>query len=296
MKYDLSLDHFQVIFTSNGTTLGDCPIMFNIFKKSRKVTQPEGYEDGKRLFDMAVAAAQQEKFHEAFLLYSESIAACPNPAPYLNRARILVKKIRHKEALDDLIEAQRTDRLQGKEFQSEIRCEIQAVSPFVENYRNGTREKLISDFRSHADSIYDLRHVATRIFEVSFGLEPGALYPFNGPLAEYHFFNELDNIARFEDVEVYPEAKEFLGLYTTEFIAEQVNGTVDIEAYSRAEATLNSFLCSYDEPDMRQLRRLMLYSIHQDLIIRDYGDQLWAMDNPQPKVIRSAAHLTSALE
>ena len=256
--------------------------------------RPEGYGDGKNFFDLGVAAALREQFHEAFLLYTKSIEMCPKPAPYLNRAQILIKKIRYKEAHDDLIEAQKIDQLEGNEFLSEIQGEIDAVLPFVANYHNGVREKLISDIHVHNDSFSDLRNIAKRIFGVSFGSSPSAAYPFNAPLSEYHFFNELDNIVRFEDVDIYPEAKDFLEFYTSDFIVKKVNEDVDIAAYSRSESLLNEFLCSYDEPDMRMLRRLMLHDIHKDLIIRDYGDQMFGtFDNPEPEVIREAAYLIS---
>lgn len=268
--------------------------MFNRFRKTRGTGRPEGYDEGRRLFEQGVAAANREEFQQAFAFYSKSIAVCPNPAPYLNRGRILVKKIRHKEALDDLLEAQRLDRKQASEFLSEIASDIKAVMPYLENYRNGMREKLIEDFKDHNESSFDLKYVAAKIFHASFKVPENALRPFGGPLAEYHFFNDLDNIARFEEVDTYPDAKHYLELYPEDFIAEKINGSVDIAAYSQAEALLNSFLCSYDEPDMRMLRRLILYSIHESLLIRDYGDQLWSMSNPQPEVIRSAAHLMPA--
>lgn len=267
--------------------------MFKRFSKGTPPQKPEGYGEGKRLFDLGVAAAAQERFHDAFLHYSASVKACPNPAPYLNRARILVKKIRHKEALDDLWQALRLDQEQGQEMLSEIEAEIEEVSPYVENYRNGTRENLVEDFRSHSGSFSDLRYVAQRIWEVTFRSAGNESQPYRHPLSEYHFFNELDNVARFEDPDVYPEAKEFHALYPAAFIAEQVNNPVDFAAYSRSEALLNSFLCSYDEPDMRKLRRLMLYDIHEYLLRRDYGDQLWSMTNPQPEVIQSAANFLS---
>ena len=263
-----------------------------MFKEFRKTSpqNPEGYAEGKRLFDLGVAAAAQEHFHDAFLLYSASIKACPNPAPYLNRARVLVKKIRHKEALDDLWQALRLDQEQSQEMISEIEADIQEVSPYVENYRNGTREKLVEDFRAHNESFSDLRYVAQRIWGVTFRGAGSEYEPYRHPLSEYHFFNELDNVARFEDPDVYPEAKELLALYPAKFIAQKVNGPVDFEAYSHSESLLNIFLCSYDEPDMRQLRRLMLYDIHEYLLRRDYGDQLWSFTNPQPEVIHSAAN------
>jgi len=137
-----------------------------LFKKCRKTSPqtPEGYAEGQRLFDLGVAAAAQEHFHDAFLLYSASIEACPNPAPYLNRARVLVKKIRHKEALDDLWQALRLDQEQNQEMISEIEADIKEVSPYVENYRNGTREKLVEDFRAHNESFSDLRYVGQRIW------------------------------------------------------------------------------------------------------------------------------------
>lgn len=266
-----------------------------MFKKFRKTSpqKPEGYAEGQRLFDLGVAAAAQEHFHDAFLLYSASIEACPNPAPYLNRARVLVKKIRHKEALDDLWQALRLDQEQNQEMISEIEADIKEVSPYVENYRNGTREKLVEDFRAHNELFSDLRYVAQRIWGVTFRGAGSEYEPYRHPLSEYHFFNELDNVARFEDPDVYPEAKEFLALYPAKFIAQKVNGPVDFAAYSHSEALLNMFLCSYDEPDMRQLRRLMLYDIHEYLLRRDYGDQLWSMTNPQPEVVQSAADFLS---
>ena len=256
--------------------------------------QVANIREGKRLFDLGVAAALREQFHEAFLLYSKSIEINQNPAPYLSRARILIKKIRYKEALDDLIEAQRIDQLEEKEFLSEIQNEINAVLPFVENYHNGMREKLISDFHLHNES-NDLKHIVTRIFEASFDSRPGSVYPFDIPFSEYHFFNELNNIIQFEDIEIYPEAKYLLKLYTVDFITKKANESVNIDTYSRAENKLKYFFCSYDEPDMRRLRRLMLYYIHEDLLTRDYGEQL-SFEDPRPEVIREAVHLIPTIE
>jgi tetratricopeptide (TPR) repeat protein len=260
----------------------------SLFNVNNRPVQPDGYDEGKRLFELGVAAAHRGNFNEAFAYYSQSIDVCPNPVPYINRARILVKKIRYQEALNDLLNARRVDKSQSSEFLPEIESEIQLVQFFTENYRNGTREKLLDDFRQKSESFYDTLYIARRIFCVSFKVDREGHRPYNSPLVEYHFFNELDNVKRFESVNDYPEAEEFLQSYPDEFIQKKIQGPIDTETYAKSEAILHQFLCSYDEKDMRHLRRHIIYDIHSTLMDRDYGFLGQGMDSDCPEVIREA--------
>ncbi|WP_456387633.1 hypothetical protein [Profundibacter sp.] len=259
--------------------------MFSKLFNNRRPVQPEGFDEGKRLFELGVAAAHQGNFNEAFDLYSLSIDVCPNPVPYLNRARILIKKIRYQEALNDLLKARSVDKAQSREFLPEIDAEIESVQFFTESYRNGTREKLLKDFEQQSDT----RYIARRIFCSSFKVDHEGYRPYNSPLVEYHFFNELDNIKRFEIVSDYPEVEEFLQMYPYEFIKKKIEGPVDTEAYAFAEAIFHQFLCSYGEKEMRYLRREIIYDIHERLLDRDYGYMGHGTMDSKGEITREAA-------
>lgn len=263
--------------------------MFKKFlrKNAPPPTKSGAFEEGKRLFELGVAAAHRDNFVEAQQFYTQSIEACPNPVPYLNRGRILVKRLRHYDALNDYQNALRCDLAQGNEFVDEIQGEIQSVQFFTELYRDGTREKLIADY----DTQDDIMYVARRIFCTSFKVKADGFVPYNSPLVQFHFFNEVDNIARFDDISLYPEVAEFLDIYPAAFVRKMVDAQIDNEAYMVAEATLHRFLCAYDEKRMRYLRRHMLYDIHERLLDRDYGALRRSTMNAEPNshIIREAA-------
>jgi len=95
-----SIEYFQYT-----PTVGDANMAINRSTKEKTPEEIQNYKKGKELFELGVAEAQKEKFAMAFEYYSESINACANPAPYLNRARILFKKLRYWEGLQDLLVA-----------------------------------------------------------------------------------------------------------------------------------------------------------------------------------------------
>jgi hypothetical protein len=70
-----------------------------------KEGKDDGRKEGKRLFELGMMYASQYKSSEAIKYYTLSIEAYQNPAPYVNRANLLGKRIRHYEALQDLLRA-----------------------------------------------------------------------------------------------------------------------------------------------------------------------------------------------
>ncbi|KAG1649335.1 hypothetical protein GQR58_029112 [Nymphon striatum] len=176
----------------------------------------------------------------------------------MNRGRISAKRLRYKDALDDMLAARKYDLEQGNEFQAEINEEIEALH--------------------------------------SFKVKRDDYVPYNSPLVKFHFFDELDNIQRFEFPKNYPEATELLKLYPAEFIQHVIDGPVDAEALFVAQSTLHQFLCSYDAKTMHLLRRFILYDIHEVMLENDYygthqvmfGVQHGTPGTPTPEVIREA--------
>ena len=227
-----------------------------------------GYDDGRRLFEAGMALAALYKCQEAIDYYTRSINACKNPAPYINRANLLSKRIRHYEAMQDLLEAQRLDLVQGKEFSTQIDHELKLAHRLTQNYQNGVRETLVKPSESN-----NRRGIAEAILQESFGIRPMAWdhNAFDHQLIEFHFFNEIDNIIKFEEMATYPEVEQWLAEYSSEFILMKADSCPDIKAYKLMEVQLHTRLCSYEENDMRLLRRHMLYSIHCMLMIRDFG-------------------------
>jgi hypothetical protein len=243
-------------------------------------------EEAKRLFEIGMQHASGYECSKAIEYYTKSITMSPNPAPYVNRANLLAKRLRYREALTDLSEAQRLDQRQGNEFTKELSGEISRVELVSQNYHNGTRDQLIADLKQS-----NPRDVAGKIFCSSFGIpyecwRQGSFGTFRD-IAEFHFFNDIDNVIKFDESSLYPEVDEFRSVYNDRFIEMKISRCPDALAYTKSEITLHSFLCCYDENDMQHLRRLMLYNIHQILLHMDYGD-IWSLTSECPGMIREA--------
>lgn len=254
----------------------------------QKTVRPKGYDEGWKLFELGMAHASRYECEKALDYYARSISVCNNPAPYINRANILCKRIRYYEALQDLLEAKRLDKAQANEFSEILRREIKVAEAVTHKYRDGVKEKLQCDFDDNGRD-----YVLGKIYCASFGFHHEAwkaMYMLPH-FAEYHFFNELDNIRKFEKLDLYPEALEYLGIYPEEFIDQKVADCPDVDAYRKAELTLHSFLCAYDEETMIRLRRTMLYELHQRLLDNDYPGVFGDLLDPRPEVIKEAYHL-----
>lgn len=145
----------------------------------------EDYGEGKRLFELGMSSASQYKCSEALEHYTRSIAACANAAPYINRAKILSNRLRYREALADLLEAQRLDKKGENQFYEAIESELLRAKAIASNYDNGLRNRLIADLAANGEDF-----VQERIICVSFGIDElqWKFDSFNRSLIEYHFF------------------------------------------------------------------------------------------------------------
>jgi hypothetical protein len=239
--------------------------MFSFFKTKGN------RKEGQRLFELGMMCASQFKTSEAIRFYTLSIRACENPSPYLNRANLLGKRIRHFEAMQDILRAKNLDEKEGNQFSAEISRELALAELLTCHYHGtGMREKLINDLKANGEE-----HVAKQIVCVSFGISNSAWESdaLTDTFLEYHFFNELDNIKKFDDLDKYPEAARLLTSYADEFIQQKVTtlSNSDWAEYRQQEIKLHQFLCAYTEEDMRDLRRKILYEIEKMLVKRDYG-------------------------
>jgi hypothetical protein len=76
---------------------------------------------------------------------------------------------------------------------------------------------------------------------------------------------------KLDDLNLYPDAKEFCELFPREFIEIKVNRCPDTSTYVDSYSLLQGFLCVYSEIDMRILRNHMIYRIHDRLMTEDFG-------------------------
>lgn len=210
------------------------------------------------LFEHDAASALECSTQEAIDLYTRSIATSSSPTLYLNRARLLSKRLRHFEALQDLQQADQLDRAQGQELSAEIARELASAQNLTAFYHNGVRETLPTP----SDGA-NPREIAEAILQDAFDIAPAAWDNnlFDDRLLTYHFFYDLASVVRFEDLEAYPEVVEWARTYPPELIVEKLANCPDTTAYHIAERKLQTYLCCYSEADMCLLRRMMLYSL-----------------------------------
>lgn len=246
-----------------------------MFFKNR---QSHDARKGQELFERGMLAASRYECDEAIKLYTASIEANPNPAPYINRAKLFSLRLRHYEALQDLQKALELDLKQGREFQNEIGKEIELSKVMTVHYGNGLRERLIDDLESNGHI-----HVGKRILS--------SCSENNLDLIEHHFFNEIDNIKKFDGFDANPEACEYCELYPQSFIDEKLVSCPSPSEYEMMRMKYESFLCAYPPDKMTLVRRGAIYDAHDRLLSRDWGDMYMAFGSDCPGVIRQAAHL-----
>lgn len=259
--------------------------MFRKIFGLKETSKPDGYDEGWKLFELGMAHASRYECESALDYYARSIAACKNPAPYINRANILCKRLRYYEALQDLLKAKKLDKVQSNEFSDVLRQEITKVDIATQFYRNGLREKLLDDLKCNGED-----YVVGKIYCAAFGFNHEAwearLVP--PPFADYHFFNELDNVRKFDRLEYYPEVEKYLEVYPEIFVDEKVSNCPDVNTYTIGELKLHSFLCIYDQRTMTRLRRILIYQLHERLIDSDYPAVLGSLSDSRPTITRDA--------
>lgn len=236
-------------------------------------------QEGERLFLLGMEHASRFESDKAIELYTRSIEINPNPSPYMNRANLLGKRARHFEALLDLAEAKRLDEAQSNEFGKILAVEIIRELEHTAFYRDGMRERLLVDYEQN-----DVSEVGKKIMSSSFDLGEWPYWRGRSKL-EYHFFNELDNIIKFEDTSKFPEAEEYLSLYGQSFIDHKISVCPDEDFFNRAEKILHSYLCVYTLEETRYLRRHMLWDLHNLLLEEDYGN-IWSLSSTAKETIR----------
>lgn len=112
-------------------------------------------------------------------------------------------------------------------------------------------------------------------------------YAANRQLAmEYFFFNELDNIKKFDDVSRYPSIKHELNIYPQDFIAIKISK--EPENFFLAESQMYSLLCAHSDQDRYLLRNTVMYYIHEYLMNHDYGGMQYSLDSDSRGVIKEA--------
>lgn len=224
------------------------------------------YAAGERLYELGLEHANRWESDKALEYFDLAYAANPHPAPLIDRAHIKLMRLRHYEALQDVLVAQQIDSKTGNEFAHHIRAQLEKLRVTTETYRNGLRNNLIEDLRQNNRG-YVAEKILTTCFEcdrqhLSLGLNPW-------PLARFHFFNELDTISKFDSPGSYPEIEEYIGAYPGGYVAEQVENCPDTEKYLSIETKLQTFLCAYEEQDMRNIRSDLLYMIRSVLWINE---------------------------
>lgn len=239
---------------------------------SKKKSQQGSVEEGKKLYELGIIYASQYKSNEAIDCYSRSIDANKDPAPYVNRAYILAKRDRYFEALQDLLEAKKLEKARGNYFDAHIDRELALTTGITENYRNGNREKLISDLKSN-----DIRYVSERVLCSNFDISPSnwRFNGFNREMIEHHYFNEIDDIAKFDEREKFDFTADLITAYPQDFIQMKLDSFPMTEKYREHEFRFHSMICCYDISDTRKIRDYILFAIHGKLMELDYGP-LWA--------------------
>lgn len=255
-------------------------------RRAAELTQ--GQSEGQRLFELGKSHGARFELDTALKYFDQSYALYNHPAPLMNRAHIKMMRLRHFEALNDLLEAQKIDtKFFGGEFSHEIAPLLEKLNITTRFYKDGTRSKLLADLKQNGRG-----HVAKRILLTCFKIDPDQ-WEFASranSLMKFHFFNELDNVGKFESPGTYPEVETYIQLYPDSFVQQQVNTCPNESAYFTAETQLQGFLCSYEKHDMANIRSDLLYLIHDALMTEDYGFDSYSEPS---QIIRDAhSHLT----
>ena len=103
---------------------------------------------------------------------------------------------------------------------------------------------------------------------------------------EFFFFNELDNIKKFDDVELFPNIQWELDSYPADFV--QLKISTAPASYFLAETKMYSLLCPHEDRDRYLVRDRILYIIHEYLMDLDYQGLQYTLDSDSLGVVREA--------
>lgn len=254
--------------------------LFDKFLKKNS-TSHNNHEEGKTLFEMGMAHALNFESNKAIELYTESLSKSPNPAPLQNRANLLAKRLDFEAALRDLELARKLDLMQGKQFQSAIQEESLKIEIYTSAIKN--RDHFTTSLQENG-----LKFVAHRLIQVSFEVtEKALMYATTKQVAlEYFFFNELDNIKKFDDITRFPSMEWELHAYPNDFIQEKISNTPP--DYFQSEAKMYTLLCAHSDGDRYPLRDAVMYYAHEYLMNYDYQGSQHGLDSDSRGVIKEA--------
>ena len=254
--------------------------LWELFSRRRHQELTEAHKEAKRLFDEGSTFAEAFQIDRGLELFDQSFALFEHPAPLLNRAHIKMMRLRYREAMQDLLLAQKLDaKLFDNEFAHQISPLLEKCQLITVNYDNGVRKKLLADRKTNGRG-----YATKRIFFSCFNADEELwdFYPQPTELMLYHFFNELDNIRKFESKGTYWQIDPYVSGYPDDFVQIKIQSRPP--DYSSLEMTLHSFLCCYEQSDMIEMRTYILNLIHNAQMQRDYG----MASLRQPRFIREA--------
>ena len=220
--------------------------------------------EAQRFFELGMAHARVFECDRAIDLYTKSFAIYPNPSPLINRANLLSKRLKFEAALQDLHQAHNIDAKQGVQFQNVIAKEIERLVCYT---------GCIADRPSFIKSLETtgVSYVADRLIQVSFEIAPAAwdnaTFPHEN--LDFFFFDELDNIKKFDNRSLYRNIQHELDAYPEAFIQTKISQAP--KGFIEAQRLMYSLLCAHSEVQLPLLRDAVLYSIHEFMMRRDYG-------------------------
>lgn len=234
-------------------------------------------ESGQKLFALG-------KYNQAFHVFSESLEKYESSTAYYMRAIIYAHRLRHYEALQDLLMAESINDTSSHKIKTNLNSNIEICEILCHAYESDLRHEIISEIKS-----LDATILPHKLLTSWLGIDAQSWFDgtFDHKLLEHYYFNELYSISTFDEFEHYQDASKIADLYPENFLKEKAEACVNEKEFKPIKIKSESLLCTLETHDMYEIRTAVIIAAHEKLMLRDYGD-VWNSPDSKGIAIRDS--------
>ena len=229
----------------------------------------DGYSESHTLCESGQRLFAQGKYTQAFNAFSESIEKYDSSIAYYMRAIIYAHRLRHYEALQDLLMAKSTNDTSNHKIKANLDSNIAICEILCHAYESNLRNEIIREVKDLDTTVLPHKLLTSWIGIDARSWSNG---DFDYKLLEHYYYNELYSIITFEEFENYQDATIIADMYPSNFLKEKAESSLSEKHFKPIKIKSESLLCTLDIHDMYEIRTATIEAAHERLMLRDYGN------------------------
>lgn len=228
----------------------------------------QGYDEAQKLCDAGQRLFAEGKYTHAFYAFTDALEKHEISIAYSMRAEIYAHRIRHYEALQDLLKAESISDTSSQKIKGNLQSNIEICTVLCHAYGSNLRNELINEVRGLDKAVLPHRLLSSWLdIDVQRWWEGD----FDHALLEHYYFRELHSITTFDEFEHYQEVLILADRYPAGFIEGKAGACPNEKAFKVMKMKSESLLCSLDEQHMYDVRTAVIVAAHEKLMVRDSG-------------------------